>query len=211
MARREMGPEELRSIKESVNKEGTQMEEGEEGGAAVYVGSKEEVTKARQLAETEGKAPDMASYIVKHKEIFATPEELVDMYGSELVKGILGSDVVKTFEKVPTGAATIRIDELDGKIVSTVHYKDSSGNLAKVQIDLTKITALQSKVREHPDSSFIFQTTESELTKLGFRMDFNLDLNLIFKGWDNGVTERAIKQYRLKKVTKEKQGKGFAF
>lgn len=194
-----MGQEELRSIKESVNKEGTQMEEGEEGGAAVYVGTKEEVTKARQLAETEGKAPDVASYIVMHKQVIATPQELMKY----------SSQTAKDFEKLPVGTAFIKMEGFVSNRIPTVLYKDSSGNFAKVEIDLEKIASLKSALSKSGTGDLQeilrFQIAQDELFKLGFKSNF--DFKKVVGIED---VEEAMEYQRMQRI-KAEQEKGFAF
>lgn len=199
MSRREMGPEELRAVKENLNKEGTQMEEGEEGGAAVYVGSKEEVTKARQLAETEGRAPDMASYIVMHKQVIATPQELMKY----------SPQTAKDFEKLPAVTAFIKMGGFVSNRVPTVLYKDSSGNFAKVEIDLEKIASLKSKFFKSgitiTNELERFHIAQNELLNLGFK--FNFDFKKLVGIED---VEKAMEFQRMKKIEAE-QEKGSAF
>lgn len=188
-----MGPEELRAIKESVNKEGTQMEEGEEGGAAVYVGTKEEVTKARQLAETEGRAPDLASYIVMHKEVLVKSDELQN-YG--------GSDFAKVFGEAPIGA--MHLEKYIQKPI--LYFKDSLSNLAKVEIDVSKVPSLKSKLSTCavPDGGAAFHVVLEELKGLGFSSDHGFE-KIDFWGLQNQITKS-----RLNKIRDERK-KGFAF
>ncbi|MEK7159006.1 MAG: hypothetical protein AAB766_00730 [Patescibacteria group bacterium] len=192
MSREKMGAEQLKAAKEKINTEGMQMEEGEEGGAAVYVGTKEEVTKARQLAETEGRAPDLASYLVMHKKVLANPQE---------IEGCVGSIATKNFEKMTAGVMCMvrRGDRLD------VYYKDSSGDLAKVEIEPEKIASIKKEAADAMDfSSRAIRLTEEQLREKRFRS------NKDFIDWNPAGVESQLQYVRLKKLEDE-QNKGFAF
>jgi len=115
------GSEEYKELKEKLNKEG--FEGDEDGGAALFIGTKEEAEKARTIAETEGRAENLEIYIRMHKQVIPK-EEL------EQIEGI------KHFRELTKGKAEIQ--DLGNKIVF-VYYKDGNGDLAHVEIDTRKI------------------------------------------------------------------------
>lgn len=193
-----MGPEELKAIKEKLNTQGMQMDkngEGEDGGNAVYFGTKEEVTKARQLAETEGRAPDLASYIVMHKKVLASPSEMQNV--------LRWGDVRRfAFKDLPIGAM---FTSRSGYTGLEIHFKDSSGNLAKVVIEPEKIASIQKEASTALDpTARYFSVITAQLNELGFRS------NEGFSKLDPIRMELEIQDHHLQKV-KDEQKQQFSF
>ena len=184
------GTEELRALKEKVNTEGS----GGEDMGGLYIGTKEETTKARQLAETEGRAPDLASYIVMHKRVLASPAEMIETFGTI---------AAKQFEAMPIGAMSMGV-EWETLIV---YFKDSTGNLAKVEIQPGKIAEFVESLdilNTKRSIDKVFGKIQEQLEKLGF----NSHKRLI--EWNpKGVEEQL--QSRRQQKSREEQKKGFAF
>jgi len=120
-----------------------------ESGDDLYIGTREEIDKARAKVEAEGRTPDLAGALRMHKE--------VPVMAEALEKLLVGSNepYLKAFQSLPKGAA--ELIPL-GSGVYRVYYKDAAGNLAKAEIDITKID-------EFKDNSKSFQLA---LESLGF-------------------------------------------
>lgn len=90
-----------------------------ESGEDLYIGTREEIDRAKAKAESEGRAPDLASYIRLHKKI-GVPKDAI-------------ATVSEYFESFLTGQAEL-FEATDGENVK-LYYKDAEGNLAVVLID----------------------------------------------------------------------------
>lgn len=109
-------------LKEEINRDG--WEGDKEGGAAVFVGKKEEVEKARERMEGEGRAENLESYIRLHKEIVVPKDKL-----GEFLDG-------RGAGKPCPGCHSFVGDKLV--------FIDKEGNVAQVSIDTKKIGDLGS-------------------------------------------------------------------
>lgn len=107
---------EFEIVKKEINSEG--FEGDTEGGASVFVGSKEEVQKMEERAETEGKAVDVATYIKLHKEIALPKERMTRQVHDIIDKHEKGWGWLKIVDKNRWDFA----------------YVDKEGNLARVLI-----------------------------------------------------------------------------
>jgi len=136
----EKGPKIDPKLKKEINEEG--WEGGKEGGAAVFVGTKEETEKAREIMETEGVTENLESYIRLHKEIALSKEEL-----EKYLQARHYTDIVSH-----PGCSEL--------IKNTLLFIDKEGSVARVNIDLEKIKNIRVK-------GFL----ERDLKELGFKFE----------------------------------------
>lgn len=149
-------------FKAQINSEG--FEGDERGGNAVFIGTKEEVTRALERTKAEGKVVDMATYISLHKETI-TAEEMDQLYkdpDNNLQNNIDYRHTSDTFKGFQHG---------DGYLVScgftnVLYYKDAKGSLCKVDIKMASISDLANS-REDMD---LRERTIKGLRELHFRL-----------------------------------------
>lgn len=170
---------------EKINNEGFESDDPdrEEKGAAVLIGTKEEVERQRELIESEGRAVDLESYIRLHKKIIV-PKDEVSPY----------------FErwKLEKGDALVYND-------GTIKFIDSEGNIAKADINIDLIDSARGKVLIEKERvadnriSNLKNYLQDELKKLGF--------NISYKSSEMSEIEN-MHQYKLsqqnEKIKKEK-------
>ncbi|KKR07652.1 MAG: hypothetical protein UT32_C0008G0007 [Parcubacteria group bacterium GW2011_GWC2_39_14] len=130
------------------------------GGDDLYIGTKDEIEKAKALVESEGHAPDLATYIRMHKKLPMTNEQFKTLVTE---KGWV--QYYDDFMTKPTGYAVFQSDQFGG---GTLYYKDASGNIASVEFDAEKIDELKDEVA-HGGVGWV-----SRLSALGFSVSINL-------------------------------------
>ncbi|MDP2946559.1 MAG: hypothetical protein Q8N88_00450 [Nanoarchaeota archaeon] len=195
-------------LKEEINKEG--WEGDKEGGAAVFVGTKEEMEKAREIMEKEGRTEDLASYIRLHKEIALPYNEIVD---EELKKAMVANK--GHYASWPGYYSSgFKNEEVEHKL----EYIDLEGNIARVNIktneiaDIEKIVEQRRKVRTFSLGYEVLQALISEkLSSLGFLLGAKLDENIDL--WDSQKFRKAKEDYKkkLEQEVKEKKKHEFDF
>lgn len=199
------GSEEYRTFKEEINKEGFEKEEGEEaGGAAVFVGSKEEVEKDRSVAETEGRAVDLETYLRRHKEILATTEEVEE--AREEFEGMLKKDkrgkssvenkaeITRYFMTLKKGDVLNLWPDVDRKKGAILRFKDNLDNLAKVKINFEKI-----------EENIDFEDLSQQLEEKGFRFGYECAIETAAE------IEKILRERRAEKLKEEKKSRDFNF
>ncbi len=134
-----------KNIKKQLNKEG--VEKQGKGEAAVLAGTKEEVEKARELIESEGRAPDLESYIRLHKEIYLNESEVP-----------YNSIISLTGSKPEKGTAWLEKGNL--------FYVDKNENIANVKIDINQIDSFS----DVPDNKKL-EEFENKAKELGLHFD----------------------------------------
>ncbi|PIR41685.1 MAG: hypothetical protein COV30_02480 [Candidatus Yanofskybacteria bacterium CG10_big_fil_rev_8_21_14_0_10_37_15] len=97
-------------------------EAGFEDNAAVVIGNKEEMERARERIETEGRTKDLKTYIKMHKNSVVVPRHLFD--SMDAVSQIMLSDKNSGYGEVGFYGSGI-----------ILNYIDKDGNLAEVKID----------------------------------------------------------------------------
>lgn len=141
-------------LKRTLNKEG--WEGDKEGGAAVFVGTKEEIEKAREIMEKEGRTENLESYLRLHKEIVLPYNEI----DNETIKQIVEDN---------KGLRQLRFSGADN---FELRYIDKDGNVAKVEIFTDKIDEMKSEGRinrgKMPNSSRPWKKINERLNEMGF-------------------------------------------
>lgn len=204
------GSEEYKNIKEAINKEG--FVKDEEGEGAVFIGTKEEVKAARERAETEGRAPDLASYIRLNKEIVATKEEIEKLTVEKEEKAFVDREK-KRFDSAKIGQVQLVFTNPQTSTF-TFLYKDRNGDLAKIKIETQKISDFEDRAAEvkikrgiqqggYPTAELALITLNELLTDLNFNVKGDLF------GSSNAVLNW-IEEKRKEKLNLEKQ-EGFSF
>jgi hypothetical protein len=115
----EQGTAEYKKLKEEMN----------EGADHVYVGTKKEVEAARLKVESEGRAPDLASFIRINKSIPISAEVMAERAQPRSDTGYKWYE--RFMNNVEPGEAEIYTGGGNGAFVC-IYFKDSDGNLAKV-------------------------------------------------------------------------------
>ncbi len=178
-------------VKKQINEEG--FEGDKEGGAAVIIGKKEEMPQLEKKLETEGNAPDVASYIRIHKEI-ALPKEEMGQFGTLalenkglVLSGNISKDIGSDYQ---------------------VCFIDGNGNLARIRFDdFDKIYSVKSRPNKNEPAA---NTIAREMEKLGFRpVDQNnkIDVKLLFEL----KQKKILHEEKIAKELKEKQAQEFNF
>jgi len=104
----------------------------------LYIGTREEIDRARAKVESEGRAPTVADAIRLHKEVAITESALRDFL-LEVAPGW-----AEKFSALPPGAA--EIDQDNDKII---YYKDASGHLARTLVNERLIDECQNPPRKN--------------------------------------------------------------
>lgn len=141
------------TLKEEINKEGwedypgyAKVEGGDENpGAAVFVGKKEEVEKAREIMETEGKAENVDAYIRMHKVVKVRDY----MIPAEIELGI-----------IHPGKAWLQRNY--GDKPDRLIFIDEDSNIAEVEISIHDIASLKESFGSN---------LEGKLEDLGFDVE----------------------------------------
>lgn len=161
---RPTGSEIPRELKNSLNEEGFEGDEEGKYGAAVLVGSREEVGLARERLETEGRATDLRTYLRMHKTVCATGEELISFLerttSVSLPAESLPTELSDWFRNMEKGTYFLYGF---GQVIS-LYYKDSEGALAKVHVKFTDIDSY--KVLRQWEK--VVDKFKNELAELGF-------------------------------------------
>lgn len=187
-------------LKEEINKEGEYMSD-ERGGATLLVGSKEEMEKARERLEAEGKTADLGSYIKLHKEPF--------LPSNEMRSGVREKVLAKK------GSYTINNVITVGSPYCFLRYVDKEGNIAGVDILIENIAEIRkkiSKMREVQPSE-IYAILNDELKSLGFS-DWpteKREADSLSQIWSAIDEDRLVYKQRLEKEAAEKKKKEFDF
>ena len=151
------GTAEYDALKQEINSAGF-IKDPEGGEGALFIGSREEIDKAREKAEAEGRAPDLASFIRINKQVKATQEDIVTMDAWRLKKyGPTANPIAGKFADIPKGEASY---ENNG----VLFFKDSAGNLAKVNVKTSNIAEFKGLSDRDAEERII-----SELNRLGFK------------------------------------------
>lgn len=184
------------TLKEQINKEGWETgkdynlktKEENEGGMAVFVGTKEEAERAREIAETEGKAANLGAYIDMHKVIKVKSNEM------ELAGNI-------TRETIFPGKAWLK-DEGQGRFFRLL-YIDRDSNIAEVEIKKEKIASFTGK-------QVVFSVIKQELEKERFDIeDVYSDESYLGDVYEWVCDQINRKQNKLNEEAKEKRKSGF--
>ncbi|OGF21736.1 hypothetical protein A2Y83_01220 [Candidatus Falkowbacteria bacterium RBG_13_39_14] len=169
------------ALKEQINKEGWG---GEEGGAAVYVGNKEEVDRAKEIVETEGKAENLDAYIRMRKVIEVEKGDL-EQYGSV---------------KIEPRMAWLSNWYTDGGII---FFIDASGNLAKVDLETVKINDFN-KIQDGRERQ---AKVYDEIKRLGFIIQYHDNQS----SWDWFRRQQYNKLRKAEQESNERTKKEFNF
>jgi len=125
------GPEEIKAIKEEINKE----------GADLFIGTREEVDKAKERAESEGYAENVEKYLGLNSDVVLPHEEFNEEFQDNLKRlGFKKGNYFLTVEfSKPAEEAK------DGSIV----FFDKDMNVKQCDLDVKKIASFQGKIQEN--------------------------------------------------------------
>jgi len=217
-------------LKEEINKEG--WEGDKEGGAAVFVGTKEEMEKSRERMENEGRTEDLGTYIRLHKEIILPFNEITDEDLKKTIEANKGHfnksrlDPFIDIEEIPYEEGVERQNKHEDITIAMasrrafksvkklgLEYIDNEGNIAIVKIDPHKIEELE-KIADTHDRT-LQELVAERLDKMGFLSKGGFEDR--FRGaitfWDwNKLNDALVGyKYKLEKEAKEKEKKEFDF
>ncbi|MFH0854113.1 MAG: hypothetical protein V1891_01325 [bacterium] len=183
------------ALKEQINKEGWEVgkdynlntEEETEGGAAVYVGNKEEVDRAKEIVETEGKAENLEVYIRMHKVIKVESDDI---------------KITTEVESKEIHPGKAWLPDIGSRSERSLLYIDQNGNIAEVEIKIKDIKSFEGK-----EISII----KDELKKLGFDLKLYIPGGSYAREYAWVWRQITQKQYKLSQEAEENQKKSFNF
>ncbi len=185
-------------LKEEINKKGEYMPD-ERGGATILVGSKEEMEKARERLETEGKTADLGSYIRLHKELFLPSNELRSGVRGKAM-AMKGSYVITKMMTGPSPSCFLE-------------YVDKEGNITGVNILIENIAEVDKKIDKKKGAGEIYAVLNEELKGLNFlgwptgKREGDDSSQL----WDAIDEDHLVYKQRLEKEAIEKKKEEFDF
>lgn len=198
----------MENPKEDINREGWEED------VAVIIGSKEELPQLLEHLEKEGKAKDLGTYILMHKEVLLSQED--PEMGDHVIRGAIAKAKGLVWEDITVHATSrVKNERKTYYVGGLINFVDKDGNLARVRVDSQKISDYKNWqwIEAIGGKGHYESLLKEDLKRLGFNVVASPYEELEKFGLQQQDLRIAIdrKTQRLEREAQEKKKKEFDF